>query len=57
MMTNNKDLKELYSNILRELTIYETDGDPEITTREWLKIFYALLVQTINCIDCMGEED
>lgn len=53
----SKHLQELYDEITRELTIFETDGDPELTDSEWLNLFYVLLVKTVNCIDCMGEED
>lgn len=51
-----KQLEPLYDKICRELTIFETNEDAEMTDGDWLDIFYKLLVQTVNYIETLEEE-
>ena len=53
----NKHLLELYDEITRELTIFENNEDSEMSDEDWLKLFYTLLVKTVNCIQFISEEN
>ena len=55
-MNAKRQLSQLYTDICYTLTDYENDNDPETTEKDWIEIFYSLLVRTQNEIDCLVEE-
>lgn len=44
-------LEDLYTEVTRELTIFEANEDEEMTDGEWLDVFYGLLVKFVNTVD------